>query len=255
MGNTSVPHLVRLRRLLERYRPQALIAVAVSATIALLLAQIVSSFDEFLTDNEIIPYLTLLIVLDLAVAQQAAREPETLDLADNQDESMPVLLTAVSSCRRTGADLLEYAAATTLPLIRALRREEVPVRILIKHPETVDGVQRQRSIITLETLYNSIYAEYDGEFEIRCYRQGYSLRARRLGNVLLELGWLTPNVERQTAYGHHNPSIMVDLTKAHGDSLRSFFDRTFSDLWSADETEDGRRVLERMQSDGSAQVP
>ena len=120
------------------------------------------------------------------------------------------------------------------------------MRLLVKHPETVVGIQRQRMLATLDTLYNSIFDNYTGSFEIRCYRLPFTLRGRRLGREVLELGWLTPDIQRQTAYGHANPLILVDLSTKRNEHLQMFFDRTFNDYWKDDKTEDGRAVLGRL---------
>jgi hypothetical protein len=122
------------------------------------------------------------------------------------------------------------------------------LRILVKHPDTVEGMQKQRMITTLDTIYNSIYEDgCPARVELRCYRQPFSLRGRRFGKKLLELGWLTVDAKRQMAFGHSNPSIVVDLTTTENEYLLRFFERTFDDLWNDPTTEDGKKVLARLQ--------
>lgn len=160
---------------------------------------------------------------------------------------MPKLIGALTDCRGETVDLLEYAGNTTLPLIRAIRRQGVPLRILVKHPETIDGLQRDRNITTLDAIYNSVFDDAPELLEIRCYKLPYTLRGRRLGKELLELGWLTPDLRRQTAFGHENPCLIAELSNRHNEHLRLFFDKTFKTLWEDDSTEDGKAVLERFQ--------
>ncbi len=238
----------RLTQFVGRYRRQTLLAIAVCVSLLVLAAQVVPEVQLFLISSGIIPFLTLLAVLDLSAAVHAAIRKPTFEIASNQDRSLPTLIESVPACRAESADLLEYAGATTLPLIRAIRREHVPLRILVKHPETVDGLQRQRMITTLDTLYTSVFEDYRGQYEIRCYRQPYSLRGRMLGSRLLELGWLTPDPKRQTAFGHANPSLLIDLTAGDHRELRSFFERTFEELWTAPDTVDALAVLNSYQS-------
>ena len=244
--NRPTTILGRLNELRDRYRVQVAATIAIVATALAIAAEIVPSVQEFLRTSGFFEYITLLILLDLSAAIYLLQRPAPIQVMQNQDEVMPILIEAVPHCRNDGVDLIEFAAATTLPLIRAIRRAGVPVRLLVKHPETVVGLQQQRSIAALDTIINSIFDNYDGYFEVRCYRLPYSLRARRLGKELLELGWLTPDPKRQTVYGHSNPSFVADLSMRVNDHLLGFFNQTFETLWNDPSTEDGKSVLERL---------
>jgi hypothetical protein len=232
----------------ERYRIHVSATLAVLVLVTFFVAREITTVQKFLVDSGLIQYLTLIVLLDLAISVYRLQSPGVCRLMRNQDEAMPRLLDAVASCRGEGADLLEYAGMTTLPLIRAIRRECVPLRMLVKHPETIEGMQKQIMITTLDALYNAVFAGYDGACEIRCYRLPFTLRGRRLGKEVLELGWLTPDAKRQTAYGHGNPSIIAELSTTRNDHLRVFFEKTFNELWTNSGTEDGRAVLARLRA-------
>ncbi len=240
--------LGRFKTLRDRYRIHSSVALAVFATLTFIAAEIVPAVQKFVLESGLLQYVTLLVLLDLAISIYLVQRPPAIRLMGNQDESMPRLIESLARCRTDGVDLLEYAGETTLPLIRAIRREGVPMRMLVKHPETIDGLQRQRNITTLDTIYKFIFDDYRGSFEIRCYRLPFSLRGCRLGRELLEVGWLTPDVKRQTAYGHVNPSFIADLSNSSNEHLHKFFDRTFDILWNNDGTEEGLAVLERLQA-------
>jgi hypothetical protein len=240
----------RFNALLATYRRQAIAVIAVIAIITIIAAEVFPTVQNFLTARNVVAFVTLLILLDLAAIEyKQTTEDSGVRIIKNQDESLPYLGTQVKHCRHSTIDLLEYAASTTLPLIREIRREEVPLRILVKHPDTVVGLQRQRMIATLDTIYNSIFENYTGSLEIRCYRQPYSLRARRLGEHVMELGWLTPDIKRRMAYGHANPSMLVDLRQVENAHLRIFFQRTFDDLWGATDTQNGLDVLQAVEGE------
>jgi hypothetical protein len=219
----------------------------VLASLTFIAAEIVPAIQELVSTSGLLQYVTLIVLLDLAATVHLQQRAALTSFAKDQDNSMPKLIEAVTCCRNDSADLLEYAAATTLPLIRAIRREGVPMRLLVKHPSTVTGLQRHRMITALDTIYNSIFENYSGDFEIRCYKLPFTLRGRRLGKELLELGWLTPDVRRQTAYGHANPSVLADLSSSENDFLVAFFGRTFKEYWDDSDTEDARIVLERLK--------
>ena len=252
-GSSNVPIpkpktlLGRLNAIRDRYRIQTSVALAALVAVTFIIAERVPVVQQFVISTSLLQYAILMILLDLSVSVYLLQRPQSTGLAKNQDESMPNLIEVLTHCRDDGADLIEYAGATTLPLIRAIRREGVPCRILVKHPETIEGLQRQRSITTLDTICNSIFEDSQESFQIRCYKLPYTLRGRRLGKGLLELGWLTPDVKRETAFGHGNPSVIADLSNHNNEHLRIFFDRTFNTLWEDEGTEDGQTVLQRLR--------
>jgi hypothetical protein len=65
---------------------------------------------------------------------------------------------------------------------------------------------------------------------------------------MLEVGWLTPDIRREMAYGHGNPSFIVDISWPGNQGFLEFFNRSFRELWDAEDTEDGREVLKRLQA-------
>lgn len=231
------------RRQLDRYRRHALITIAVLATLLLIASSIFPQIQAYFQQQYVLELLTLLILVDIAIAFEGYRADQSNRVMENQDESILELTESLSRCK--GIDLLEYAAATTLPLIRAACRRKLPIRLLTKHPDTIEGLQQQRSIVALDTLLNSVFECYTGTFEVRCYKLPYSLRGRHLRDQVLELGWLTPDYKHKTAFGHQNPSYLLSLTDSKNVQLRDFFVRTFDDYWNHPDTEDGQTVLEQ----------
>lgn len=168
-------------------------------------------------------------------------------LFPNQDTAMSTLIAQVE--KSTSVDLLEYAGATTLPLIRAIRDKAVPLRLLVKHPDTVEEVQRQRTLTTLDTLFKSVFHDYVGQFEIRCYRLPYSLRGRYFRDKALELGWLTPDLLGQTTHGSKNLSVFFSFSNQRNEEAVRLFVRTFDDYWTDSQTEEALTVLTRYESE------
>ena len=236
--------LQKLNLLMGQYRLTSLKTLAVIVTILIVAAQISPEVQKYIITNGILTYIVLIVLLDLTILIENKVIYSAVEVLTNQDESMDTLISNVANTKQI--ELLEYAAATTLPLIRAIHKHNVPVKILIKHPETVDGLQRQRTITTLDTLYNAVFNEGCKNFEIKCYKLPYTLRARLFHEKLLELGWLTPNLPHQTAHGSYNPLVLFDLRRDRNDHAQQFFKRTFNDYWCHSETEDGAVVLERL---------
>lgn len=233
----------RLRDFREKYRIQVAVALAVLVGASFIAAEVVSAVKTFIDESHLLSYLTLLVVLDVAVAIYAGKGESGPRIARNQDEALPRLLEAVPNCRHDSVELLEYAGATILPLIREIQREGVHLRMLVQHPDEIAGIQKQRLLATLDTIINSIFEDDLDSVEIRCYHEPYTLRARRLGEEVLELGWLTPDRKHNTTYGHQNPSILLNLSDGRKQYLRAFFDRTFADLWDSPTTENALTVL------------
>lgn len=240
MKETTI--LSRLKNFIDQYRARALVLLGTSAAFVLIASEVFPEAQEYLTKSNIVSLLTLIIVIDIAYAINTIQLKESLHFASNQDEALEFLLPLISDC--TQADLIEYAGSTPLPIIRQIQRERIPIRILVKHPDTLQGLQKSRSITTLDTLYNSVFKDHTGDYEIRCYRLPFSLRGRHLHGKILELGWLTPDYKNQTAFGHSNPTTLIDLPDKRNEYLLDFFNRTFSDYWNHTDTEDGHNVLQ-----------
>lgn len=231
----------RTRIFLDRYKVQTYTVLGVIAALVLIASETYPELQSYLSKTNTVSFITLLIVLDIAITVSANKDQANMQTHSNQDESIIKLLSAASNSKE--ADLLEYAGSTTLPLIRKLKNENVKVRILVKHPDTITGLQKQRSITTLDTLYNSIFKSYDGKYEIRCYKLPFSLRGRHLHGRLVELGWLTPDYENHTAFGHTNPSIIAEIPRRNNQHFKDFFEKTFNEYWNHTDTEDALEVL------------
>lgn len=221
--------------------------LAIFVVLGLFASQAWPGLQDILVQKGVFITITLLILIDVARREALRTQNDYITSQENQDRSLPLLIAAVPECRQESVDLLEYAGGTTLPLIREIRRHSVPMRLLLKHPETAEGLQRQRMVTTLDEIFSSVFSGYAGAFEARCYRQPYSLRGRRMGTKLLEVGWLTPDYMRKTAHGHSNPCIHIDLGSGTHRYFLDFFTKTFDDLWDAPDTEDAKTVYERMQ--------
>ena len=147
------------RSLRQKYQSRVTIVLVIIAIVVYSLEEISPSVEEYVVKSGLLEYIILIILLDIGYFIYRFEKPATMNVAHNQDETMPKLIEVVPLCRSTGIDLLEYAGFTTLPLIRAVQREGVHMRMLVKHPDTVDKIQAQRTITTLDTIYNSIFCK------------------------------------------------------------------------------------------------
>jgi hypothetical protein len=131
----------KVARFVDHYKVPALGGLALVALVAGIVGQFVPRVQNFLTAKDVVAYLTLLVVIDFAITDRRRQEENSVSFAENQDESLPILIQAVEAAKNQPVDLLEYAGQTTLPLIRCVQKAGCPVRILMKHPDTVAGLQ------------------------------------------------------------------------------------------------------------------
>lgn len=237
----------RVLALMAAWRLRVVTVLAILTLAVGIAGQIFDSVQEILVDRNIVGYLTLLVVIDIAAQGIGNARESSRDAAANQDFASPQLEAAASKSGKGEAQFLEYAGQTTLPIIRAAVRGRRPIRILVKHPETIEGtVQRQRSVSTLDTLLTQVFVNYPISWEIRCYKLPYSLRGRKIGNDLLEVGWLTPDPARASCHGHDNPSLLMHPGASENIQFLDMFDRTFQELWEHADSEDAALVLARL---------
>ena len=185
-----------------QYRRQVIVAIVVVASGVLLLSQVSSAVNSVVSGTAVVGYATMLLVADVALSVEGVvSRIREVRISREQDALLATLLEAVDNAsRKASADLLEYAGISITPVIRRLQDKEMPMRILLKHPDTCGRYQKQRSLSNIEALYNSVLKDAR-QFEVRCYRAPYSIRGRRIGDHFLEVGWLTPDFGRDTAYG------------------------------------------------------
>lgn len=235
----------KLRKLQGKYHKQVIIGLVVVASAALVLSQVSGGINQLVSGASALSFVTLLLVADVALSLEgAASRAKGMRVSREQDYLMPTLLDAVETIRPGGtADLLEYAGISITPLIRRLKEHGATMRILLKHPETCGRYQILRTQTNIEALYSSVLSDYSGKFEIRCYRAPYTLRGRRIGSRFLEVGWLTPDFARDTAFGRVNPSVYLDPAVEGGEYLLSLFQKTFQDLWEHPTTVDASSLI------------
>lgn len=235
----------KFRQLLDEYRHKAILSLVVLAVALGLISELSDWVGSVIGGDKVVAYVTLLLVGDLALTiDEVVRSSRQLQVSPDQDELLPKLLDAADGMRAgESAALLEYAGVSITPLIRKLRDRGAEIQILIKHPEECGRYQRQRTLTNIEALYASVLNGYDGHFEIRCYRAPHGLRGRLIGDELVEVGWLTPDFDRDTAFGRINPSVYANPNTTDGARLQALFTRTFDDVWNHGETVDGRTLI------------
>lgn len=68
---------IRLREILERHRVQYSITLAVIASMSFILAETVPPFKEYITQSNLLQYITFIVLIDLAVTFYLEQRPQT----------------------------------------------------------------------------------------------------------------------------------------------------------------------------------
>jgi hypothetical protein len=247
----------RLRRLRDRYWPRIAVAILVVCWALFIVGLAVDSVSKALITNGAIQLLVLTLLLDFSISNPSAHD-EVVRVAGSDSESSVSLVAQVANHQVLEADLVEFSGVAVETLIDHLASRGCRVRLLVKHPETVGIFQQRRIIANLEALFGR---DYSDRIEARCYRLDASLRGRRLGDVLICLGWYTPFVEkgdlaRYEVMGHDNALITAPLNSPPGRHLEHMFQSVFDSLWTAGGTEDARVVVSRLSgSQASVTAP
>lgn len=160
------------------------------------------------------------------------------------------------------ADLIEFSGDTVRSLLEQLAEAGTRVRLLLKHPDSVGGAQRNKIISTYWYLKEHVFMLKPDSFQIRFYRLPATLRGRRLDMRLLNVGWYTPDVSAGgklsdwEIVGHLNPTVTGDLQTTEGQALNQMFSRTFDGLWSTaiDSVDVDRYIQDRTSSDQASEM-
>jgi hypothetical protein len=126
---------------------------------------------------------------------------------------------------------------------QVLEHSDCAVQLLVKHPESVGPVQQRWILAELDRLQRYAMARHGGRLQVRCYRQPYSLRGRKLEPHLVDVGWYTPRPgDPVEVVGHRNPLVTVRLDSEEGVAIARMFDEVFEALWGAPDSEDVARI-------------
>lgn len=175
----------------------------------------------------------------------------TVNVSRDQDADDQFVLDSIERATPATVDFLEFSGAYATKIIATLKKKNCRnIRLLLKHPETVGDYQARRILQQLEFLYRLILDQGFESAELRCYRHEASLRGRKFGQDLINVGWYTPDVAKpdMEVRGHSNPMISAPLSSPEGLWLARMFDGLFQQLWGAPETEEGSAVLKRMKN-------
>jgi hypothetical protein len=163
-----------------------------------------------------------------------------INVSRDINETNALLAKEVSQIPPATADLLEFSGDDARDLLVNLANGGTKVRLLLKHPDSVGNLQQQRIVAAYGDLKDRVTPD---SLEIKFYRSAPSIRGRRLGTRVLNVGWYTPDfspkgeITRWEVIEDRNPTVTGNLQTADGQpladgqALHDMFRRTFDGLW------------------------
>jgi hypothetical protein len=237
----------RFQRLREKYWRRISVTVIVVCWTVFIVGSQVSQVSKAFVTSGAVQLIILTLLLDMSIMATRENPGGVTRISGKESDINSSIVNEVRERRILNADLLEFSGVTVEELIRVLATRGCKIRLLVKHPDTVGPFQKRRIIANLEALFGR---DYVNMVEARCYRYPASLRGRRLGNELINLGWYTPLLENGTlsryeVMGHDNALVTAPIDTPEGRNLERMFQGVFDSLWTANDTEDGRAVVNR----------
>jgi hypothetical protein len=238
-----------LQNFREKYWRRISVTIIVVCWALFIVGSQIDAVSSAFINSGALQLLILTVLLEMSFS--ASRQPHSaVKVASRDSDVGATLVSDIRDKHIAQADLLEFSGVAVEDLIRALATKGCRVRLLVKHPDSVGAFQKRRIISNLEALYGRDYID---RVEIRCYTFPASLRGRKLGSELINLGWYTPFIEngslaRYEVMGHDNALVTAPLSSREGEGLAAMFQLTFDALWSANGTEDGRTVVDRYEA-------
>ena len=190
------------------------------------------------------------LLLDYLSEVKRLIKPAEIRFYPNQEEADRELRAFIDSARPGEADLLECSSATVYQnIISPLVTRGNKIRLLIQNPKVARGrfgpsAREERRIcdqfaITLGS--EPPVASYD-KLRIRFYSEVPSLRGRKFGNKLINVGWYTYDLRPEETpvetnpvqiHGHNNPLLSIASTEKDFDIIESMFSKVFKNLWDS----------------------
>jgi hypothetical protein len=145
----------------------------------------------------------------------------------------------------SGAKFVALSGRDTRAFVeQVLERSDCVVKLLMKHPETVGEIQQRWILAELDRMQAYLIPQYGERLHIRCYRQPYSLRGRKIEPHVVDVGWYTPLPgDKREIVGHIYPLVVARLDSDEGVALGKMFDDVFDALWTASDSVDASTIL------------
>jgi hypothetical protein len=186
------------------------------------------------------------LCLVLIYAKLKLRKKLTMDIYADNDEYNDYLCKYIASHDVKKAQLIQYSGDYVRRVVTKLLEKGADVELLLQHPSKSLNEYQLRKLVLFEQR-STIDFKNDNKLAVRYYDEPASLRAIKLDNKFLAIGWYTyrirsKNKDREDVtpwlYGHSNPSITAHLDGVKASDLASFFDEVFNALWKTAVTRD-----------------
>jgi hypothetical protein len=211
------------------------------------LAIVIAVLDVFnVVDQEIVSaaILATLALVSNSLLQDRRRSQLPIVIRADNDANVDHLCKYITANKIAGARLIQYSGDKVARVVELLLARGAKVEMLLHDPREL---QQQPEIMMSRYQLNKVYhfkQRADHDFEnrenlvIRYYREPASIRAVKLDDSFLSMGWYTYR-DRDNAsdtpwlYGHNNATINIRLDSSEARDLVATFDKVFETLWDS----------------------
>jgi len=215
--------------------------------ITIIVALVVVTLDIFnIVKQEIVSAATLALLALVSYSlliDRRTKKPPFIITSDN-DTNIDNLCKYISNNKITIAKMIQYSGDKISRIVELLLSKGVKVELLLHYPGNL--LECSNEFLNRYQL-NKIYHfqhRANNDFVnrknliMRFYKEPASVRAIKLDNSYLSMGWYTyrnrDHMENTTwLYGHNNATIIVDLDMPEASDLVDNFDKIFQILWES----------------------
>lgn len=218
------------------FRQKALINIFLLVLAIYFLLPVAMYHADFITDS--------LEQLAKSVKNSVYVTSHTFSQTGSQEEGTEILCEAIDSNDPNIVKMIEYSSGTVNQVVNKALNSGAHVKLLLKSPKTMnlDEDDWREEYVRLRnslTRYCDNFSNSDN-LHIRFYEENATLRGRKIGNDVINVGWYTFDDRSggiTSVWGPQNPTIFLyDEDHENYSPINEFFEQVFEDLWESGTT-------------------
>ena len=181
--------------------------------------------------------LAVLALVAYSLLQDRRKNQFPIVISSSNEGNNRRLLEYISTNKVTSARMIQYSGHMIQPVIAELLERGAKVELLLQSPSGALNVQQCGKMIAFHESITADDFKNSQNLKIRYYSEPASVKAVKLDDIFLSIGWYTyRNIEETKRepwlYGHNNAVISGWLHHVEMHDLASTFDVQFQALWN-----------------------
>jgi hypothetical protein len=165
--------------------------------------------------------------------------PHSYSQSESQEEGRSLLFEAIDDNDVDMIKMIEYSSATVRQVVEKALSDGIHVKLLLKNPKTMD-LDEDDWMEEYNRIRNSLRHYCDnitssGDLYVRFYEENATLRGRKVGDDVINVGWYTFDGRTggvTSVWGPQNPTIFFyEGDHENYPSMNNFFEEVFGHLW------------------------